>query len=555
MPLLGAVTLAQRAFDTHFPRPKDLFVVRRHRRRRHLARRRRRSTRRSTRIPTRWCARPAPGSTERAGGIDMILNIFYVLLALSIVVSLFGMVNALALSVFERTRELGMLRAIGLTRRQTRRMIRYESVIIALIGAALGLPLGILLAAVITKALDSMDVTFSLPVVADRRVRDRGDAGGHAGGHPARAPGVAAERAEGAAVRVDGHPIASCRPQGASLRPARAGARPARDRPDRPPRRGRLVRPAPAGDVGDRPPRRRPGAAGRCWGWPRPCYPRLRAGWRAVLALLLGVFGLGTASEAWYYIREVGASGDDYTGLLAIPAGLMLARRWASSRSGGPGAWTMRMPWRYLRRTLLGVAGLIVSMVVVYPLVSSYGQTHIGRAVVPAPKLGADFEEVSFTTDDGLRAPGLVRAIEEPRRRDRFPRPQGPAEADQDARAARLRRAAVRPARRGRQRGRPERSRLERRPGHQGGDRLPARAARRRSRSHRRNRPLGRRRADARDGRRNRRSSRRSSPTARGFGPCARPRSARWERSAAFRSGPASPPRPRSSQTTHRRRT
>ena len=54
----------------------------------------------------------------------MILNIFYVLLALSIVVSLFGMVNALALSVFERTRELGMLRAVGLTRRQTRRMIR-----------------------------------------------------------------------------------------------------------------------------------------------------------------------------------------------------------------------------------------------------------------------------------------------------------------------------------------------------------------------------------------------------------------------------------------------
>jgi putative ABC transport system permease protein len=75
------------------------------------------------------------------------------------------MVNALALSVFERTRELGMLRAIGLTRRQARRMIRHESVIIALIGAALGLPLGILLAAVITKALDSLDVTFSLPLV------------------------------------------------------------------------------------------------------------------------------------------------------------------------------------------------------------------------------------------------------------------------------------------------------------------------------------------------------------------------------------------------------
>ena len=68
--------------------------------------------------------------------------LLYVLLALSVIVSLFGMVNTMILSVFERTRELGMLRAIGMTRRQARRMIRQESVITALIGAALGLPLG-----------------------------------------------------------------------------------------------------------------------------------------------------------------------------------------------------------------------------------------------------------------------------------------------------------------------------------------------------------------------------------------------------------------------------
>ena len=134
-------------------------------------------------------------------------------------------------------------------------------------------------------------------------------------------------------------------------------------------------------------------------------YPRLRAGWRAVMALLLGVFGLGTASEAWYYTREVGASGDDYTGLLAIPAGLMLlavgvVTLWRSRRLDE------RMPRRYGRRALLGIASLVVGVVVVFPLVSSYGQTHIGRAVVPEPELGAPVEDVSFTTEDGLELQG-----------------------------------------------------------------------------------------------------------------------------------------------------
>ena len=88
----------------------------------------------------------------------------YVLLAFSIVVSLFGMVNTLVLSVFERTRELGMLRAIGMTRRQARRMIRQESVITALIGAALGLGLGVFLAALVTQALSDYEVPLAIPV-------------------------------------------------------------------------------------------------------------------------------------------------------------------------------------------------------------------------------------------------------------------------------------------------------------------------------------------------------------------------------------------------------
>jgi putative ABC transport system permease protein len=94
--------------------------------------------------------------------LNNILNILYVLLALSVVVSLFGIVNTLVLTVFERTRELGMLRAIGMTRRQVRRMIRYESVITALIGAALGIVLGIVLAGLLVWRVDFID--FALPV-------------------------------------------------------------------------------------------------------------------------------------------------------------------------------------------------------------------------------------------------------------------------------------------------------------------------------------------------------------------------------------------------------
>jgi putative ABC transport system permease protein len=101
--------------------------------------------------------------TEQDEDFNQFLLMLYVLLALSVIVSLFGMVNTLVLSVFERTRELGMLRAVGMTRRQVRRMIRHESVITALIGAALGLPLGIFLAVLVTRALSEFDVQFHLP--------------------------------------------------------------------------------------------------------------------------------------------------------------------------------------------------------------------------------------------------------------------------------------------------------------------------------------------------------------------------------------------------------
>jgi ABC-type antimicrobial peptide transport system permease subunit len=99
---------------------------------------------------------------NQISSLQSTLNILYVLLALSVIVSLFGIVNTLVLTVFERTREIGMLRAIGMTRRQVRRMIRHESVITALIGGVLGIVLGIVLGAMLVARVSF--IQFSLPV-------------------------------------------------------------------------------------------------------------------------------------------------------------------------------------------------------------------------------------------------------------------------------------------------------------------------------------------------------------------------------------------------------
>ncbi|WP_232680611.1 FtsX-like permease family protein, partial [Nocardioides sp. R-C-SC26] len=75
--------------------------------------------------------------------IDQFVLLIYALLALALVIAVLGIVNTLALSVIERTREVGLLRAIGITRGQLRRMITLESIVIAALGAVLGVILGI----------------------------------------------------------------------------------------------------------------------------------------------------------------------------------------------------------------------------------------------------------------------------------------------------------------------------------------------------------------------------------------------------------------------------
>jgi putative ABC transport system permease protein len=96
--------------------------------------------------------------------INQLVGFFYVLLALAIVISLLGIVTTLALSIHERTRELGMLRAVGMSRRQVRRLVRYESVITALIGAILGTILGVIFAALVSRPLADEGFELAYPI-------------------------------------------------------------------------------------------------------------------------------------------------------------------------------------------------------------------------------------------------------------------------------------------------------------------------------------------------------------------------------------------------------
>ena len=101
---------------------------------------------------------------EQNAQVDQLVGLIYALLSLSVIVALLGIVNTLALSVHERTRELGLLRAVGMSRRQVRRMVRAESVITAAIGALLGVVLGIAFAAIVSRPLAADGFAFAIPV-------------------------------------------------------------------------------------------------------------------------------------------------------------------------------------------------------------------------------------------------------------------------------------------------------------------------------------------------------------------------------------------------------
>jgi putative ABC transport system permease protein len=157
----GTLTMSSKTFDSEFQQPKDLFIF---------------VTTQGGETPENTAALDQSLSgfpnaklqnreefkDNQASGLEQVLNILYVLLALSVIVAVFGIINTLVLSVFERTREIGMLRAVGTTRWQVRTMITLESVVTALMGAAIGITLGIVLAALLIARVDFLVMAWPI---------------------------------------------------------------------------------------------------------------------------------------------------------------------------------------------------------------------------------------------------------------------------------------------------------------------------------------------------------------------------------------------------------
>ncbi len=141
-----------------------------------------------TTFPTWTCSAALEFRSDQQAQIDQFLAVLIVILTLSEIIAILGIVNTLALSVFERTRELGLLRVVGMSRRQVRRMVRWESVVIAVLGGVVGIAFGVLWGWAFSRAPGTGHHRVPDPVARGAAVRGRLDARGRAGG---RVPGVA----------------------------------------------------------------------------------------------------------------------------------------------------------------------------------------------------------------------------------------------------------------------------------------------------------------------------------------------------------------------------
>jgi putative ABC transport system permease protein len=151
--LLGSYLVSTATFDAHFPDRLDFVVLATARDGVTPAAARAAVERVTDEFPNVEVRDQAEFKQQQEDQVNQILGLVTALLALSIIIALFGIINTLALSIFERTRELGLLRAVGMSRRQVRSMIRGESVIIAVMGAILGLAVGVLFGYAVVMAL------------------------------------------------------------------------------------------------------------------------------------------------------------------------------------------------------------------------------------------------------------------------------------------------------------------------------------------------------------------------------------------------------------------
>lgn len=119
----------------------------------------------SANLPTADIETTQEFQDRTVGMIDQLLTMVNVMVALAVIIALIGIANTLALSVFERTRELGLVRAVGMTKRQLRRMVRFEAALVATFGAVLGVTVGILFGWGVVQALPtSFASSFVIPV-------------------------------------------------------------------------------------------------------------------------------------------------------------------------------------------------------------------------------------------------------------------------------------------------------------------------------------------------------------------------------------------------------
>jgi putative ABC transport system permease protein len=161
--MLNGIVVSTAGYDALFPTPQTFMVVAKAQPGADIAATQKAIEAALASTPT---AEVQTSEQYKEGTVDLVnqlLLLIYGLLALSVIISLFGIVNTLVLAVYERTREIGLVRAIGMSRGQVRATVRYESVITSIIGAIMGIVVGIVFAWVVTTRFAGQGITFSVP--------------------------------------------------------------------------------------------------------------------------------------------------------------------------------------------------------------------------------------------------------------------------------------------------------------------------------------------------------------------------------------------------------